>query len=73
MICHICGGKMNPISTDMPFKLRDTAIVIIKALPVIQCEACCEYMLEDSVMKQVEGILNQADSSIEFEVVKFAA
>ena len=73
MICHVCGAKMSQVITDLPFKLRDTGIVVIKGLPVIQCESCREYLLEDTVMEQIEGILNHAGKSIEFEVVKFAA
>lgn len=73
MICHVCGAKMSQVITDLPFKLRDTGIVVIKGLPVIQCESCREYLLEDAVMEQIEGILDHAGKSIEFEVVKFAA
>ena len=73
MICHVCGAEMKRIITDLPFKLRDTGIVVIKGLPVIQCETCREYLLEDAVMERVENILNHAEKSIELEVVKFAA
>ncbi len=73
MICHVCGAEMNRITTDLPFKLRDNGIVVVRDLPVIQCSSCREYLLDDAVMEQVEGILNRAGKSIEFEVVKFAA
>ena len=73
MICHVCGAEMNRIITDLPFKLRNTGIVVIKGLPVIQCETCREYLLEDTIMEQVENILNHAEKSVELEVVKFAA
>jgi YgiT-type zinc finger domain-containing protein len=64
---------MNRILTDIPFKLRDTGIIVVKGLPVIQCESCREYLLDDAVMEQVEDILSHAGKSIELEVVKFAA
>lgn len=73
MICHVCEAEMSRIITDLPFKLRDTGIVVVKDLPVIQCESCREYLLDDSVMEQVENIINHAGKSVEFEVVKFAA
>jgi len=73
MICHVCGAEMKRTITDMPFKLRDTGIVVVKELPVIQCESCREYLLDDAAMEQVEGVLSQAGKSIEFEVVRLAA
>jgi len=64
---------MRPRVTDLPFKITDTAIVIVKSLPVLQCESCREYMIEDSVMVRVDEMLSSADSSIELEVVRYAA
>ena len=49
MKCTVCGARMNAMSTDLPFKLSDDRIVILKQLPVLQCEACCEYLIEDAV------------------------
>ena len=46
---------------------------ILKEVPVFQCENCSEYLLDDSVMKRVEDILEGVDSSAELEVIKFAA
>ena len=73
MKCHVCGSQMRPRVTDLPFKITDTAIVIVKSLPVLQCESCREYMIEDSVMVRVDEMLSSADSSIELEVVRYAA
>ncbi|HVR96314.1 MAG TPA: YgiT-type zinc finger protein [Thermoanaerobaculia bacterium] len=73
MKCHVCGSEMVPMATDLPFKLSDTTIVIVKGLPVLQCSGCSEYALEDSVMQQVEKILDEAAGRAELEVVRFAA
>ena len=73
MRCHVCGSHMSPRATDLPFKIGDTAIVIVKGLPVLQCESCREYMIEDSVMRRVDQMLGSADRSIELEVVRYAA
>jgi len=73
MKCHVCGSKMKPLTTDMPFKVDDTTIVIIKGLPVLQCESCSEYLLDDSVMKRTEEILDKVDSSAELEIIRYAA
>jgi YgiT-type zinc finger domain-containing protein len=64
---------MNPRRTDLPFKIADSAIVIVRDMPVIQCESCREYLIEDSVMKRIDELLGAADRSVELEVVRYAA
>lgn len=59
--------------TDLPFKLTQQAIVVIRGLPVLQCRNCTDYLLEDRVMAQVETILERVDDAAELEVVKYAA
>jgi YgiT-type zinc finger domain-containing protein len=61
MKCHTCGSEMIPIRTDLPFKVSETAIVIVKALPALQCQSCGEYLLGDAVMQRVDKILERAD------------
>ena len=71
MKCQVCGGKMKKTITDLPFKVQPD--VIVKSLPVLQCDNCREYLIEDSVMAALEGMLNKSDSASELEVVRFAA
>jgi YgiT-type zinc finger domain-containing protein len=71
--CHVCGSTLVPVITDLPFKLSTTAIVIVKELPVLQCGACSEYLLEDAVMERVDKILDRADPSAELEIIRYAA
>ncbi|HVT19065.1 MAG TPA: type II toxin-antitoxin system MqsA family antitoxin [Thermoanaerobaculia bacterium] len=71
--CHVCGSTMVPVITDLPFKLSEKTIVIVKALPVLQCEGCSEYVLEDSVMQEVDAILERADPCAELEIIRYAA
>ena len=73
MKCHVCRSEMVRIQTDLPFKVSETTIVIVKALPVLQCGRCAEYALEDRVMERVDAILRQADAQTELEIVRFAA
>lgn len=73
MQCHICGSEMEPIVTDLPFKISHTTIIIIKQLPVLQCKVCPEYLLDDAVMEKVEHILEHANELAELEIVKYAA
>jgi YgiT-type zinc finger domain-containing protein len=73
MKCHVCGGVLEPVSTDLPFKLSQRAIVVIRDLPVLQCGACHDYLLEDPVMSRVDEILAGIAQGTGVEVVRFAA
>lgn len=73
MKCHICSGQTQATTSDMPFKLDTNRIVIFKNLPVLQCNQCGEYLIEDSVMARVEEILDGVDASAELEIVRYAA
>lgn len=73
MKCHMCGGEIKAATSDMPFKLEANRIVIFKNLPVLQCDQCGEYLLEDAVMKRVEEMLDRIDASAELEIVRYAA
>jgi len=69
----MCGAYLRPTITDLPFKVSEGTLVILKALPVLQCENCQEYLIEDPVMERVEAILAQVSTEAELEVVRFAA
>ncbi|MEW6745104.1 MAG: YgiT-type zinc finger protein [Planctomycetota bacterium] len=73
MRCTVCGADLMATTTDLPFKVRETSIVIMKSLPVLQCGNCPEYLIEDSVLRRVDEILAQVNSGAELEVVRFAA
>jgi YgiT-type zinc finger domain-containing protein len=64
---------MKSVITDLPFKVHESTIVILKGLPVLQCEDCTEYLLDDSVMQRVDEILDKVDIAAELEVIKYAA
>ena len=79
MKCTVCSARMSPTTTDLPFKLAQQHIVIIKQLPVLQCACCREYLIDDAVMAKEKGVdridalLARADSSAELEVFRYAA
>ena len=54
MRCRACGALLESRVTDLPFKLADTTIVIVKALPVLQCPQCGDTELEQATMSRVE-------------------
>lgn len=73
MNCCVCGSQLRAEVTDLPFKLSERTIVVIKELPVLQCANCTEYSLEDSVMAAVDTILEKVDEAAELQVVRYAA
>jgi YgiT-type zinc finger domain-containing protein len=73
MNCHNCGGNLESAITDLPFKISQHSIIIIKELPVLQCQNCNEYLLEDPVMARVDSILNKIDAKVEVEILSYAA
>ena len=70
MKCQACGSILIPMVTDLPFKLSEATIVIVKAAPVLQCEGCSKYTLEEQVMEWVDTILKRADPSAELEITR---
>jgi YgiT-type zinc finger domain-containing protein len=73
MRCRVCGSTMEAIRTDLPFKVSEKTIVILRNLPVLQCRSCAEYIFEDHVFAEIEEILSRVDSSAELEVIRYAA
>ena len=73
MKCHVCGSTMSPIITDLPFKLTEASIVILKKVPVLQCDGCREYLLYDPLLERVEKSLEKAGVVAEIEVLRYAA
>ena len=71
--CHICAGELTAATSDLPFKLDMNRIVILKGLPVLQCDQCGEYLIEDAVMARIDEMLANADRSAELEVLRYAA
>ena len=73
MKCRVCGSSLRGSITNLPFKVSERTIVILKDLPVEQCESCSEYLLADTVFARVEMLLSGVDTSAELEIIPFAA
>ena len=73
MRCEVCGAELAAITTDLPFKVRESGIVVLKELPVLQCTNCPQYLLEDSVLARIDQILGCVDGGIELEIIRYAA
>ena len=73
MKCHICGGDMSKTVTDLPFKLDRDTIVIVKGVPVQECDRCSKYILSDEAMEQIEKLLSRVDKAAELEILRYAA
>jgi YgiT-type zinc finger domain-containing protein len=73
MKCHTCGGELEKVVTDLPFKVSQGSIIIIKRLPVLQCRNCSEYLIKDPVMQKVDKLLNKVNTAVEVEILNYAA
>jgi YgiT-type zinc finger domain-containing protein len=73
MRCRVCGGLLEPRVTDLPFKIGDSAIVIFKALPVLQCDQCGEAELEQATMSRVDQTLASVNGLAELSVIRYPA
>ena len=73
MRCSTCGSQLQSVTTDLPFKVSQSTIVILKTLPVHQCTNCLEYLIEDGIMERVEEILSHVGQNAELEIVRYAA
>jgi YgiT-type zinc finger domain-containing protein len=72
MTCHICGGPLSPCVTTLPVKEDHNRIVIIKGVPLLQCDNCREYVIEDAVMDRIDTLLSKGDATVELEVLNYA-
>ena len=70
---RVCGGLLESRVTDLPFKIRDSSIVILRALPVLQCRQCGDTELEQATMSRVDQLLATVGGSAELEVIRYAA
>jgi hypothetical protein len=64
---------MRPTRSDLPFKTTDRTIVILKGLPVLQCENCAHYLIEDGVLARVDKILASSNGPAELQIIAYAA
>ena len=73
MKCHVCGAVMQEMKTDLPFKINERSIIVVRDVPVIQCSGCREYMLSDEVMERLDELLAGVNSNADLEIVRFVA
>jgi len=72
MTCHVCGGQLNSLVTTLPVKEDRDRIIIIKGVPLLQCDNCREYVIEDAVMDKIDVLLSKVDATAELEVLNYA-
>ncbi|MBI1955445.1 MAG: YgiT-type zinc finger protein [Acidobacteria bacterium] len=73
MKCTVCGAAMRTTTSDLPFKTTEQTIVILKSLPILQCENCAQYLMEDAVLGRVDEILATINGAAELEIIRYAA
>lgn len=72
MKCRVCGSTLRATVSDLPFKVTERTIVVLKRVPVAQCDGCPEYLIADDVFASVGEVLSNADTHAELEVIPFA-
>ena len=73
MRCSTCGCLLQEATTDLPFKIGDTTIVVVRGVPVLQCPNCPDFLIADHAMARIESLLENRNRGSELEVVRFAA
>ncbi|MDD5090551.1 MAG: YgiT-type zinc finger protein [Candidatus Wallbacteria bacterium] len=73
MNCHKCDDSMVEKVTDLPFKLDEHRIVIVKGIPVLACPKCGEVIIDDQTMKTLDHIFESTNDKMELEIIRFAA
>lgn len=63
---------MLPATSDLPFKVAEQTIVVLKELPVLQCRTCGADSIEDAVQSRVDEILAAVDEATELEIIRYA-
>ena len=72
MTCNVCGGNLEKAAADLPFKVRLNSTVIVKNLPVLKCQNCNEYLIEDPIMMEVDALLTNVDKTAELEILSYS-
>jgi len=73
MQCTVCGAILRPTTSDLPFKVREHTIVILKNLPVLECPNCVQYLIADREFSRVEQMLAQVNGAAELEILRYVA
>ena len=73
MQCTVCGATLRPTTSDLPFKVREHTIVIVKNLPVLECANCTQYLMADPDFSRVEQLLASVNETAELAIIRYAA
>ena len=73
MQCTVCGAALRPTTSDLPFKVREHTIVIVKNLPVLECTNCVQYLIADREFSRVEQMLTHVNGAAELEILRYVA
>lgn len=60
--CFFCKGNMTPSKTTYAVDLGAT-VVVVRNVPCEECDICGEKVISDTVMQQLEKILDTAEQT----------
>jgi len=72
MKCHVCGTSMTRGLSDLPFRVNQSVIIILRDLPLMECTECDAYAFEEKVMERVHEIVERLDSPSHLDAVLYA-
>src|SRR3972149_1235293 len=64
MRCEVCGAELTATKTDLPFKVRESGIVVLKGLPVLHCTNCPQDLLEDAGLPRARRFLGAGGGGV---------
>ena len=73
MKCHVCGNSMTRVASDLPFRVNRSVMIILRDLPLMECNECGAYAFEERVMERVHEIVERLKSPSHLEAVLYAA
>jgi len=72
MKCRSCAGLLEPRVTDLPFKIGDNSLAILRSLPVLECRECGCTELEPATKARVDRILAEVDESAGVAIIRYS-
>lgn len=59
--CHICGGTMILVKTNLPYKLERNNTIVVKDMPAYQCTNCHQYLMDRETMEKLDTIVYELE------------
>lgn len=72
MKCHVCGTSMTRVVSELPFRVNQSVMIILRDLPLLECTECGAYAFEEKVMERVHEIVERLHCPSHLDAVLYA-